>query len=185
MKPARKTVTRRMTVKRAPSTLTLSRRIDQVEKEVLLLLKRAAAPSPRPRFVNLDANGNPTQGDHVAVYQTATDLIWTAAPVGTDLTQPGAMKAAADCRLLNASDWYGPTQHQLFSILDFEFWNPCVDPKHFKGPYGFTWSSTPYKGIAGYFRGVYLDSGNSDCSHQGVHYHALAVRAGQQLGLRI
>ncbi len=145
-------------------------------------------PGPRvdtPRFINLGADGRPTTGDHVAVYQTATDLIWTAAPLGTELTHPDAMRAAADCRLLGADDWRGPGQHELFSILDFEFWDPCVNPKHFKGPYGFTWSSTPYKGAAGYFRGVFLDDGYSGYDHEDFRVRALAVRAGQQLGLRI
>ena len=138
-----------------------------------------------PLFINLGADGKPTDGDHVAVYQTATDLIWTAAPLGTELTHPDAMKAASDCRLLGATDWRGPSQPELFSILDFEFWDPCVNPRHFKGPYGYTWSSTSYKGAAGYFRGVNLSSGDSGCYHQDYHYRALAVRAGQQLGLRI
>lgn len=138
-----------------------------------------------PRFINLGADGKPTDGDHVAVYQTASDLIWTAAPIGTSLAQPDAMKAATDCRLLGAADWRGPSQLELFSILDFDFWDPCVNPKHFKGPYGFTWSSTPYKGSAGYFRGVFLVYGFSDGDPVDAPTLASAVRAGHQLGLRI
>lgn len=163
---------------------TLARLLDALI-EAPITTATATAVKGMPRFINLGADGKPTDGDHVAVYQTATDLIWTAAPLGTELTQPDAMKAASDCRLLGATDWRGPGQSELLSILDFEFWDPCVDPKHFKGPYGYAWSSTPYKGAAGCFRGVFLDDGYSSCFHQDFHVLALAVRAGQQLGLRI
>jgi hypothetical protein len=146
---------------------------------------RIASRLDLPRFINLGIDGKPTEGDHVAVYQVANDLIWTAAPIGIDLTQPDAMRASTDCTILGTDGWRGPAQIELFSILDFDFWDPCVNPKHFKGPFGFTWSSTPYKGAAGYFRGVNLNGGGSDYYRRDSHDYALAVRAGQQLGLRI
>ena len=52
-----------------------------------------------------------------------------------------------------------------------------------KSPYPTGWTAGSQVGDravgAGYFRGVNLNSGNSNYNHQDNHYHALAVRAGE------
>jgi hypothetical protein len=182
MKPARRTTARR-TVDR-PAPLSLSQRVERLEKELLF----KPAGNQQPKFVNLGANAKATSADHVAVLQTATGLIWTAGPLrsGQEMNHEEAMKAAADLDLLGKKDWRAPSIQELLSIIDYERWNPAVDPKHFKGPYGWTWSATLVKGEgapSGYARSVNLRDGYSVWDNQGYHFRALAVRASQQFRL--
>jgi hypothetical protein len=184
MKTARKVASRNIMRRAAP--LTLSQRVERLEKKFLFETSQATAGARR--FVNLGVDGKPTTKDHVAVLQTATGLIWTAAPLngGKDMNHADATKAAAGLDLLGAKDWRLATIQELLSIVDYERWNPAVDPAHFKGPYGWTWTSTLVKGEgapSGYARGVFLYGGFSFWSLQDFHFQALAVRAGQQLGL--
>ena len=192
MKVARKPARRSSIASRTSPPLSLAMRVERLEKELLFnksgdMPTSAAASSPGPRFINLDASGKPTTGDHVAVYQAETRLIWTAAPLrdGADLTHAEAIQAATEVRLLGHSDWRAPSVRELLSIIDYERFDPAVDPAHFKGPYGWTWTGTIAKAPAGCAWGVGLDVGGSDRDPQGDRGHALAVRAGQQLGLRL
>lgn len=155
---------------------------DEAPVEIALAPKSRAAG-----FENLDEDGMITVADHVAVYQYSTELIWTAGPLldGKDLTHAEAVKAAAAVDLLGKKDWRLPTIRELLSIVDYERCEPAVDPKHFRGPYGYTWSSTLAKAPAGYAWYVNLDNGNSNRYRQDYQYRALAVRAGQQLGLSV
>jgi hypothetical protein len=156
-------------------------RIERLERAILF---KAPAPIDAHRFTNLGADGKPTAGDHVAVHDMQNGLTWTAAPLegGKDLTHADASRAAAELELLGHKDWRLPTIQELLSLVDYERWNPAVDPKHFKGPYGWSWSSTLLKGEgapSGYARGVSLGSGSSFWSRQGNRNQALAVRASQ------
>jgi hypothetical protein len=164
-------------------------RVERLEKAIILPSASASVATlgVSEPFTNLDALGKPTAGDHVAVYQAESGLIWTAAPLlgGKDLTHAEALKAAADLDLLGKRDWRAPTIKELLSLIDYARYDPAVDPKHFKGPYGWTWSSTIAKAPAGCAWCVNLDVGFSSRFHQDDRFRALAVRAGQQLGLSV
>jgi Protein of unknown function (DUF1566) len=184
MKSARKLATRRKVTRRAP---TLSARVERLEKVVLFPTATATPPKAIEAFTNLDAKGKPTTGDHVAVHQGATGLIWTAAPLegGKGYNHANAIKAAADLDLLGSKGWRLPTIQELLSIVDYGRCDPAVDPKHFKGPYGWTWSSTVAAAPSGVAWSVYLYFGYSSRDYQSLESHVLAVRAGQQFGLGI
>jgi hypothetical protein len=160
-------------------------RVERLEKELLFTKSPPTPMAARPRFINLDADGKPTTGDHVAVYQTETGLIWTAAALrdGAELTHAEAIQAATEVELLGAKVWRSPSIRELLSIVDYERCDPAVDSAHFKGPHGWTWSGTAAKAPAGYAWSVYLGAGYSSRARQSDRYPALAVRAGQQLGL--
>ena len=192
MKVARKPARRSSIASRTSPPLSLAMRIERLEKQLLFnkseaVPTSAVASGPGPRFINLDASGKPTTGEHVAVYQTETGLIWTAAPLrdGADLSHTEAVQAATEVRLLGHSDWRAPSIRELLSIIDYDRFDPAVDAAHFKGPYGWTWTGTTAKAPAGYAWYVGLDDGYSLRLHQDGRVRALAVRVGQQLGLRL
>ena len=186
MKTARKAKPAHKPVRRTPP-LSLTMRVERLEKQ--LLFKDPPIGSspgiPKPRFFNLGADGKSTAGDHVAVFDSETGLTWSAGPLqgGADLSHADAMKACADLELLGKKDWRAPTIKELLSIVDYERVDPAVDTAHFKGPYGWTWSSTLAKAPAGCAWFVFLNCGSSGRSYQGNLYRVRAVRSGQQLGL--
>ena len=119
----------------------------------MLRLVEALAESPepvsvkfdaRPRFVKLGGAGQATAGDHVAVYDHTTDLVWSAGPLGSgkEFNHADAMSACADLDLLGSKGWRAPTIQELLSIVDYTRCDPAVDSDVFKGPYSWTWSST-------------------------------------------
>jgi hypothetical protein len=138
-----------------------------------------------PRFTNIGADGKSTTGEHVAVYDQKTGLTWMAYPLqdGKDLNHADAMKACGEVDLFGHADWRAPTIEELLSIIDYSRNDPAVDPAHFKGPYGWTWTSTPYKGSSGGAWHVDLRYGSSSWDCQNLHDLVRAVRAGQPLGL--
>lgn len=179
MKPARKRVARRQAPRRV-SPLSLSARVERLEKAFLFKGAPAAAPTAA-RFTNLDAAGKATTAEHVAVNDAQTGLTWAAAPLngGEDMDYATALKACENLTLLGHKDWRAPTIQELLSIVDYERFDPAVDPAHFKGPYGFTWSSTKAKSPSDLAWFVTLYGGNSYRFHQTDHNHVRAVRAGQ------
>lgn len=184
---AKRKVTARRRLSRRPA-LSLSARIERLEKTVLFPRQEATFKITMPRFSNLDAQGNPTSGDHVAVRDNKTGLIWSAAPIGGSdgLNHADAMKACSALDLLGQKDWRAPTIQELLSIVDYTKNDPAVDKTHFKGPYGWTWTSTPYAGNpAGYAWYVYLHNGNAYYYYHSYQFHVRAVCAGQQLGLSV
>lgn len=148
MKVNRKAKATRRPARRSPP-LSLSARIERLEKELLFKTTAAArAPAPeRPRFVNLGADGKPTAGDHVAVWDRQSGLVHTAAPLlnGKDLHHADALKACAELDLLGQKGWQLPYLMDLLSLIDYDRYDPAVDPAHFKGPFGWTWTRTPFK----------------------------------------
>lgn len=147
----------------------------------------AALLDVRPRFVKLDAKGQPTAGDHVAVYDHTTDLVWTAEPLGggKEYTHADAMKACEALELISATKgWRAPTIQELLSIVDYTRCEPAVDSDCFKGPYAWTWSSTVAASPSGCAWLVALNDGGSYRYYQDSHLLVLAVRAGQSLDLR-
>lgn len=145
----------------------------------------APAPSLGQRFTKLDSSGKLTTGEHVAVQDAKTGLTWMAEPVakGKDLTHAEAMKACGAVDLFGHADWRAPTIEELLSIVDYTRYDPAVDSEYFKGPYGWTWSSTPAKAPAGFAWLVYLNFGLSNRGPMDLRFRVRAVRSGQQLGL--
>lgn len=160
------------------------RRIVRLENELLFKTTAAArAPAPeRPRFVNLGADGKPTTGDHVAVWDRQSGLVHTAAPLlnGKDLNHADALRACAELELLGQKGWQLPYLMDLLSLIDYDRYDPAVDTAHFKGPFGWTWTRTPYKGnVSGASWIVYLYDGGASWYGHGGHDHVRAVLAGQ------
>lgn len=185
MKTIRKAAKRRKPVRRT-AALSLSARVERLERE-LLFAPNAAKPTPAVRFVNLDAAGKPSSGEYVAVYDHKTGLTWSAEPLqgGKNLDHAAAMKACESLSLLGQKDWRAPTIEELLSIVDYTRFDPAVDTAHFKGPFGWTWSSTVAASPSGFAWLVDLDDGGSGRGHQSNHSRVRAVRAGQQLGLSV
>lgn len=183
MKSARKVTTRRR-ARRSPP-LSLSARIERLEKAVLFPTQPIAAALEQPRFTKLGSDGKPTTGDHFAILDSKTGLTWSAGPLegGKEFTHADALKACTEFSLFGAKDWRAPTIEELLSIVDYTRHDPAVDTEYFKGPYAWTWSSTPYKGYAGYAWFVNLVNGYSFLSRQAGQVLVRAVRSGQQLGL--
>ncbi len=186
MKALRKTGARRG-MKRRSAPLSLSARVERLEKAVLFPPRAAGAKSSAPRFTKLWASGALLTGDHVAVRDAKTGLIWAAEPMqgGNNFTHPDAMKACADLDLLGHKDWRAPTIEELLSIVDYARVDPAVDPEFFKGPYDWTWSSTVAAAPAGCAWLVYLGDGFSNRYFRDFRGHVRAVRASQQLGLSV
>jgi hypothetical protein len=140
----------------------------------------------RPRFLKLDPACKETAGDHVAVYDHTTDLVWTAEPLGNGSTfnHANALKACADLELLGSAGWRAPTIQELLSIVDYTRYDPAVDTEYFKAPYGWTWSATEAASPSGVAWSVDLTDGYSDRNYQDFRNLVLAVRAGQSLGFR-
>jgi hypothetical protein len=149
-------------------------------------IKSKTDPASLVRFVKLDAHGRPTNGDHVAVYDSKTGLTWMADVVpGGERPWAQAMEASAAVTLFGKSDWRAPTIQELLSIVDYERYDPAVDTEYFKGPFGYTWSSTVAKAPSGYAWFVYLGDGYSYRYNQTYDYHVRAVRADQFLELKL
>jgi hypothetical protein len=175
-KPARKAAPRKPRTR----TLTLRARVGALEAAVFFP-KVPAAPKALARFVKLDAKGNPTTGDHVAVHDSKTGLTWSAGPLqdGKDFTHADALKACTALSLAGHSDWRAPTIEELLSIVDYSRHSPAVSDV-FKGPYGWTWSSTvDASNPSGDAWSVFLHGGYSDRYSQSGRIHVRAVRAGQ------
>lgn len=186
MKTNRKVKIARKPARRS-TALSLSMRVERLERE--LLFKPAAhgkvAPDT-PRFVNLGADGKPTTGEHVAVWDRQSGLIHTAAPLlnGKEVNHADALKACAELTLLGHKGWQLCDVRDLLSIIDYDRYDPAVDPARFKGPYGWTWTRTPCTGgSSGASWIVGLDGGGTNWSYHGSRHQVRAVLAGQQLGL--
>ena len=185
MKTNRKVKIARKPARRS-TALSLSMRVERLERE--LLFKPAAhgkvAPDT-PRFVNLGADGKPTTGEHVAVWDRQSGLIHTAAPLlnGKEVNHADALKACAELTLLGHKGWQLCDVRDLLSIIDYDRYDPAVDPARFKGPYGWTWSSTIAKSPSVFAWYVGLGVGFSYGARQSGRFRVRAVRAGQALSL--
>jgi hypothetical protein len=185
MKAALKSVARRKLSRRAPAP-TVLQRLSKLEAAVFPSSMPARAAAPDPRFVNLDLHGRPTTGRAwAAAFDRETGLVWMAAPLkgGEDMTHADGIKACAELDFLGVKKWRMPTVKELVSIVDYERCDPAVDPGHFGGPFGATWSSTIAKSPAGYAWFVYLGYGFVNRYYQGFRLHVRAVCAGELLGL--
>lgn len=181
---ARKKSAPRRPARRA--ALSLSQRIERLERD-LLFKTPPQAPLAGERFIKLDDKGKPTAGDHIALLDRKTGLAWSAGPIGSQEgeTWSNAKRISSELRLLGKEDWRLPTIEELLSIVDYSKYDPAVDKTAFKGPFGWTWSSTEYKGSAGFAWVVDLGGGGSYFLGRSFHDRVRAVRSGQQLGLSV
>jgi 23S rRNA pseudoU1915 N3-methylase RlmH len=142
-----------------------------------------APAAAAPRFVNLDADGKPTTGEHVAVYDRKTNLTWSRELVaGGSRNWKDSLAAAAAVRLLGKDDWRAPTLEERLSINDYTKHSPALDTEYFAKESGWEWTSTPdaeSPSDGAWF--VSLGFGGSYRSYQSSHYSVRAVRAGQAL----
>lgn len=155
--------------------------MDQLDSAVPAAIK---AGDSSIRFINLDEDGHYNNSNpRVAVLDIRTGLEWSADIIGT-ANWKDAQKLAGECRLLGHSDWRLPTVQELLGLIDYGRHGPAVDPAHFTGEFGWTWSGTPYAGDpSGCAWGVGLRGGNACWSGQGSRGHVRAVRASQSHGL--
>ncbi len=181
MKTRRKVSTSRRPVRpaRRAASPSLETRIERLEK--IVLFPPPPVTQPPTRFTRLMVSG---QSEHVAVYDAHTNLPWSAGLIGEGTWQE-AQKLAADCRLLGRDGWRLPTIQELLALIDYERYDPVVDPEIFRGPYGWAWTSTTSALPSGCARCVGLVSGSSNIYHQDNRYHVRAVRAGQCLDLGV
>lgn len=124
-----------------------------------------------------------------------TDLVWTHVLGDTESGQPweGSMKIAQLPRALGMTEdprvaFEAPDIRQLLSIIDYERYDPAVNPQAFRGPYGWHWTKTLCKRNDGkpaeYAWAVDLDVGNTLRYHRSYHFRVRACCPSQLLGLR-
>jgi hypothetical protein len=179
------------TKKKAPrrsarrTVLTLSQRVERLEKSVLFKAVSPVAKEDRKRYVKLGEDGKPTTGAHVAVFDRKTGLTWSADIVGAKDGQnwEKSMAAAKACRLMGHEDWRAPTIEELLSIIDYTKCDPAVDSAHFRLQFGWEWTSTVAAAPSGCAWFVNLYNGYSSRNGQDYGLHVRAVRAGQSIDL--
>lgn len=135
------------------------------------------------RLVNLDADGKPTTGAHVAVFDRKSNLTWSRELVaGGPRNWKDSLAAAAAVRLLGKDDWRAPTLEERLSINDYTRHSPALDTEYFAKESGWEWTSTPdAESPSGYAWDVSLGCGYSDRCSQSDRNGVRAVRAGQAL----
>ncbi len=118
--------------------------------------------------------------DHVAVLDTRTDLMWSAADI-TDKPLP-FKKCAAACEALTLAgftDWRMPTAEELFALADRSRHDPAIDTDAFpscKG--GWYWSSTvDASSPSVYAWNVGFGHGGANVNHQNSNGRVRAVRS--------
>jgi hypothetical protein len=145
----------------------------------------------QPRFVNLDANCKPVAigKDHVAVYDSLQDLIFTAAKLPGEASHEESLKKAAAHRLFGRTDWRAPTVRERFAIADLTRRDPAINTDHFRKESGWEWTSDVLVNSDGspsdYAWFVSLDYGGVFYDSRGDHYGVRAVCPGQQLALSL
>jgi hypothetical protein len=174
-------------IQRAPRAelLDLAEGMLEIESPIILSSIAAPAAARASRFTRLAFDGTPmvcSKEEQVAVHDAETGLIWSADSLG-EANWADAKKLTAGCRLMGKEDWRLPTVKELLSLIDYERFDPAVDPEYFRGSYGWTWSSTAAKEPSGYAWLVSLDVGLSNRDGVDFRNHVRAVRAGQSLGL--
>lgn len=147
----------------------------------------AGLAGERQRFVNLDANGNPTSGEHTWVYDRSTGLIWARSVLPIDETFDDAPKACAKV-LFKGHACRAGTAHERFTINDFTRHSPALDTAHFAKDSGWEWTSTPDVEFAtasspsGFAWVLLLGDGLCLRNRRCHRYHVRPVLAGQSLG---
>lgn len=163
---------------RIASAIAANEQIEAIGQVAALSTPRGIA-ADAPRFVNLDESGKPTTGDHVAVYDRRTGLVWSRGLVGTGLTHAEAMKVASSFKLFG-KEFRAPTIEERQSIIDYSRHSPALDTVHFAKESGWEWTSTvDAESPSGVAWGVFLGSGYCGRNNQSDRGYVRAVLAGQ------
>jgi hypothetical protein len=153
----------------------------------------AAAPTAKtlPRFVNLDANCQTVAigVDHVAVYDSLQDLIFTKAKLPGVASWEDSKKKCENFRLFGRTDWRAQSVQERVAIADYTKRDPAIDTQHFAKESGWEWTgnvlvnadSSP-SGFAWY---VFLGGGYAYWYSQSFRFGVRAVCPGQQLSFRL
>ena len=118
-----------------------------------------------------------------------TDLVWTdvLGDAANGETHENSWKVAQAIQVRGVP-FDTPDIRQLLSIVDYDHYDPAVDPKAFRGPYGWTWTKTLCKRNdkkpAEYAWAVLLDDGGTYRGLRSGHSLVRGCCPGQLLGLR-
>jgi hypothetical protein len=114
------------------------------------------------------------QGD--VVIDPARNLMWSRKPISTERkTFSEAEAACKACMLEGHTDWRLPTREELQSLVDYNRYNPAIDPELFpETPANYFWSSSPDASDPGYAWVVYFYHGYV---HLYYRYSSAFVRA--------
>jgi hypothetical protein len=141
--------------------------------------------SPTTGFEKLGVDGreilDAQDGEHVAVRDRATGLIWSRGTLpGGRMNHEKATKACADLTLMGFTDWRLPTIQELLSIVDYSRHEPAIDVSVFDCEDAYYWTSTPCAWApadAAWI--VSFDDGNASYDDRDGDYCVRAVRSGQ------
>ena len=144
---------------------------------------RRAKDAPAARFVKLDVRGNAlpaAASDWHAVWDLLTNLIWSRTLPCGRVTQPDAVKQAAEFVLCGRPARL-PTRAELLSLVDDTRHSPAIDVSVFpKTGSAWYWTSTPAACSPGVYAWyVDLHSGDADWSFQDYYGFVRACRPGQ------
>ena len=100
------------------------------------------APAPDGnRFIRVNADGermaDDATGDHVAVIDTTTGLMWSVESLGDPadeddgITQEHCIERCKRLRLLGFDDWRLPTRTELAGLVDDTRHDPAIDTRFF------------------------------------------------------
>ncbi len=95
-----------------------------------------------------DYSNNPlsyTDNSNGTVSDNVTGLVWQQNEVMSTTTKITATAYCNDLVLGSSTDWYLPTSHELFSLVDLSTGNPPLSSTYFASSIsdGYWWSSTP------------------------------------------
>jgi Asp-tRNA(Asn)/Glu-tRNA(Gln) amidotransferase A subunit family amidase len=118
-----------------------------------------------------------------------TGLVWTdtLGDLEDGQTHEASMKIA-EAHQVNGVSFVAPTIRQQLSIIDYERYDPAVDTRFFRGPYGWHWTRTRAVKKDGspsdYAWAVLLGGGSSDRDPLSGRFHVRACCPSQSLGIR-
>lgn len=118
-----------------------------------------------------------------------TDLVWTHVLGDAKNGQPHEESVRiAEAFHHRGVNFCMPEIRPVLSILDFDRYDPAVNPKAFRGPYGWLWAKTLCKRNddkpAVFAWAVYLDAGLANRNHRSYHGLVRGYCPSQSLGLR-
>lgn len=129
--------------------------------------------------INLSAKAGASFVDNEdgTVTDTKTGLMWQKTDDGQTRTWPEALAYCESCTLAGYTDWRLPNIRELESIVDWQEYNPAIDPV-FDCRSSFYWSGSTYVDRPGYAWFVSFFNGLVGHYAKDTHYYVRCVRAG-------